>query len=1325
MIEVLKKRYKVGDLITIHTGESSFTGKIEEFEDTCIILETENSVEFITYTAIVRLTAQIIFDKTDTKVENNNTAIESVPNNALPKIDNETIYEDNNDVSKPKIGIKIIGKMPLDVLEKATDEKTKTKKAKAKPQLIFKSFGELEKLISTEIENENKKTVSANGVITKCFGDKSFGFITDKFGYEIWFGFRNVVDDNLLSLLRGNTVKINIPVLFTLSKNNKGNSAILIQKSNTIESILEKIKYYLSRENFDLAIGLLEQILYVYPENRSALKIQKELKSKSFKKKGFVPKSKFRTYDINYQKATKAKNINKDFDTALKYYLIAFENNEKRESCIKDIAMLYVSMGETQKAIDFMLKYEKELSYNVTTYNYLANFYSSVKEYDKVIENIDLLLEERFITNDKRKLSMYLSQKGFALIQQNNLEDALDILEEAISAYSDNTYANRLLKAIEDKDEEELSIAIAEAEFDSFGGGISKYLKDLLDNYDEYFGVPPKVIDSGDFKNETLATLRKLIDRAGRARPRERANYLLTEAKLMSQLEPDKERNLRSVLARYCNAMALNHIAENSHMDVIRNYYLEAFSLEEKYRLTAPQVALYLISYKSSYSELISTKTPSMDEALKFILDNESKDVIWEGLLSMFLWNRSISAQLISKIYDNSNFRNLSLNYLSKQSVEVSKNISVDEYIGIWNLVREKRQRDYSKWLASVKSIYSVSTFDVIVNQLSDSLQDLKRNWLTQLDATRLNIISSDIYEVLNQYLMQSGYRDKERYYNFAKSQVNQIISEIKEKPTKFSYEAFIPLLEKLDFLLEKSFNIVESASTPVIKVSILGEASIVSLEKTVPIRLLIENSKNSSPIRDISIEIANNENIISCNKGEYFDSIDGGENAEIHLKATVSEKVLIDKATSIDVVCNFKKRNQEELTIIKEQLTLRLYSEEEFEPIPNPFEKLANGGPVTDTSMFYGRNEFIERITDAIIKSDSKQVVIYGQKRSGKSSVLYHLKKSLESTDKTFCITFSIGDIFETLTSATFFYKILSLIDEELENMSFDGKEVPEFKIPPYSEFKDQPNPADSFRKEIKKFKRDCSLIESWKDKKLVVMIDEFTYLYTAIKEQKVSDAIMKQWKAITQNEDSTFSSVLVGQDVFPMFKDEFPNEFGVTQDERLTYLSKDDAIRLIEEPIGKTKTNRNRFITDAIDTIIDYTSCNPYYIQIFCARLVNEMNRKKYIEVTSADIKEIADSFIYGGQALTDDKFDNLLNAGEKHDIQKIPQEHSKAILRKIATNAMNIGFCLREQISIGQPEYEDEILYDLVKREVLEQKNDSYKIQVKLFQEWLLKH
>jgi hypothetical protein len=442
-------------------------------------------------------------------------------------------------------------------------------------------------------------------------------------------------------------------------------------------------------------------------------------------------------------------------------------------------------------------------------------------------------------------------------------------------------------------------------------------------------------------------------------------------------------------------------------------------------------------------------------------------------------------------------------------------------------------------------------------------------------------------------------------------------------------------------------------------------------------------------------------------------------------LSVKVSTKIANEKATSINITCFYNNRTEDEPVKLEKKLSLRLYSENEFETIPNPYEKLANGGPVTDRSMFYGRNEFIDRITEAIISTDSKQVVIYGQKRSGKSSVLYHIKKSLEDTQKTFCISFSIGEIFENISSATFFHKILFTIEEELENLSFDGIKVPSFKCPLYTELKDAPNSADVFRKYIRNFKRTCQNTPNWQDKKLVVMIDEFTYLYTAIKEGKVSDAIMKQWKAITQNEDATFSSVLVGQDVFPLFKNEFPNEFGVTQDERLTYLSKKDALKLIEEPVWNTKSNKSRYLEDAAEKIIEYTSCNPYYIQIFCARLIKEMNDKKFIEATRSDIKPIADSFLFGGQALTNDKFDNLLNAGEKHDIQRIPQEHSKAVLKKIAEATKFVPYCSRENISIGDKEYEDLILDDLKNREVIEQQGNNFKIQVKLFQEWLLKN
>jgi len=1321
MIEAVKKRYKVGDIITIHTTEASFTGKLDAFEDTCVILISDEGEEFISNEDIKRVSVPKKEDISTSNHEIPKTKAEEIKIE-LPKVE---IKPQPIEVKPSPTQYKVGDKIPLEVLEERTDKKVKPPKFKGKPTLTLSSLTDLSKLILPEMEAENKKIVPANGVISSLSGGYNvYGFITDGKNNKIWFSPAGIIDSELIEVIGSKSSNFNIPVLFNTIEGKQGKKAINIQKPKTIEHVAQLANQYFKGGDIRTALSILDQIFISFPDNYTAKKIKEEVEFKRHKSNLYQGKSIYRSYDPNYQKATRAKNIDKDFDSAIKYYMLALENNEKRESCIKDIAMLYVSMGETYKAAEFIKKYENELPDNITTYNYLENFFSSAKDFDKVIEYVDYLLNEKSIFIDKRKYSLYLSKKGFALIQLGKLDEAREILEEAVSLQKENTYANRLLIALDEPDGEALNQLIADAEFDSFGGGLSKFISDTLEGYNDYFGVPAKVIDTGYFTNETLNAIRKLIDTAGRARPRERANYLMTEAKLTQVLEPEKD--IRSVLARHCNAMALNHISENSSMDVIRNYYLEAFSLEENYKFTASQVALYLISYKSSYSELLSTKTPSIEEALNYVVDGEVKDTIWEAILSMFLWNRSISAQISGRLYENKVFKEKSILFLKSLGINTSNYSSIDEYTNIWNQAREKRQRDYSRWLASIKAIYANENIETLANQLFDSLGDAKKNWLTQLDASRLNTISTDILDVLNQYLRQSGYRDKERYCGFAKAQVYQLISEIRDKPTKFSYEGFIPLLEKIELLLDKSFKTIEAASTPIVKISILGEASIVGNDSIVPFQVKVENSKDSSPIRDIKLIVQENQDIsFTPVNNEYFDSVDGGENCIIKLSVKLSEKIVKDKATPLNIKFSYKKRNQEEPILGQESLSLRLYSEEEFETIPNPYEKLANGGPVTDTKMFYGRNEFIQRITEAIISTDSKQVVIFGQKRSGKSSVLYHLKKSLDDTQKTFCVSFSIGDIFETISTSTFFYKILSVIEEELENLTFEGKSVPDFKCPTFVEFKENPNPADLFRKHIRNFKRTCSLHSDWNSKKLVVMIDEFTYLFTAIKTNKVSDAIMKQWKAITQNEDATFSSVLVGQDVFPMFKDEFPNEFGVTQDERLTYLSKPDAIRLIEFPIWNEKTNRNRFIGDAIDTIMDYTSCNPYYIQIFCARLVTEMNRKKYIEVTNADIKELADSFINGGQALTDDKFDNLLNAGEKHDIQRIPQEHSKSILKQIANNAMNVGFCLREQISIGKPEYEDEILRDLVKREVLEQKGDSYKIQVKLFQEWLLKH
>jgi len=1339
MLKDILQDCSLNNSIKLEFEDKIIEGLLIDFNEQRIKVKTENKIVVLSARVLENLLTYEIIECTSdkSKYDTKEIEIQEEPILEIKNVEDEKQDDKKEKVqeSLPNTTYKVGDVIPLEELEKRIDKKHKPKFPKTKGKgILLSSLSDLKELILPEIEAENKKIVSANGTITKYFGDRNFGFLTDKFGYDIWFGFNSIIDDTLLQTLRGTVRRANIPVLFTLTKNYKGDSATHIHKPKTVEQVAELAKQYFDEEGKpDTALGLVEQILFSFPENFTAIKLKEEIEEKRFKQSTFKPA--FKNNELNYQKAKKLHNIEKNYEEALKYYLLALKNNEKKESCIKDIAMLYVSMGETEKAIEFIMKYENELHKGITTYNYLENFYGSVKDFDKVLEYTELLLDEKSVLNDNRKNSMYLSKKGFALIQLDKLEEAREVLEEAISIHPENTYANRLLQALEEAnisgDFKLFNQLLESTNALSFYGGFSSYIQTTL-NQSDYYGLKESIKLKGVFTSEHLSQLREDSKKVTEGKPRERAEYLLTEAKLIQEIEPEKDEEIRSVLARYCNAMGISAIYDNFPVDVVRFYYFESFNLEDKWDSIIRQFIIYLESYSKTFPELrrITAReirdlfTEVFPKSIRYLHNNNP--YIYEELLTLFVSNTTISEKVTQAIYNDKNALNAIINYFKIKNNNIS---SFELFYKQVNILREKRQQDIYKWFAINKAIISNENLENLVNVLHNSLQTNRTAWLPQLDLFRLNTIFNDVYESLNQYLRESGYRDKEGSYKVSKAQINQLINEIKDKPTKFSYEGFIPLLEKIELLLDKSFKTVEAASSPTVNISILGEANVLGKDNVVPFQVKMETSKNSSPIRNLKIIVQNTNEITFFEKdNEYFDSIDGGESHIFNLLVKVSLKVANEKATSLNVTCFYSNRTGDEPIKIDKQLSLRLYSESEFVIIPNPYEKLANGGPVTGRSMFYGRNEFIDRITEAIISTESKQVVIYGQKRSGKSSVLYHLKKSLEDTQKTFCISFSIGEIFENISSATFFHKILFTIEEELEKLAFNGIEVPTFKCPLYTELKDAPNSADIFRKYLRNFKRNCQNISNWQDKKLVVMIDEFTYLYTAIKESRVSDAIMKQWKAITQNEDATFSAVLVGQDVFPLFKSEFPNEFGVTQDERLTYLSKRDALKLIEEPVWNTKSNKSRYLEDAAEKIIEYTSCNPFYIQIFCARLIKEMNDKKFIEATRSDIKPVADSFLFGGQAgqaLSKDKFDNLLTAGEKHDIQRIPQEHSKAVLKKIAEATKFVPYCSREDINIGNKEYEDLILDDLKNREVIEQQGNNYKIQVKLFQEWLLKN
>lgn len=164
------------------------------------------------------------------------------------------------------------------------------------------------------------------------------------------------------------------------------------------------------------------------------------------------------------------------------------------------------------------------------------------------------------------------------------------------------------------------------------------------------------------------------------------------------------------------------------------------------------------------------------------------------------------------------------------------------------------------------------------------------------------------------------------------------------------------------------------------------------------------------------------------------------------------------------------------------------------------------------------------------------------------------------------------------------------------------------------------------------------------------------------------------------------------------------------------------------------------NIYNDKAIELIMDYTACNPYYIQIFCSYLVNYMNEKHYNSVTEADVLDVASELITGVNALDKAKFENLLSSGETDNeeddagnevddaIKTYSDNDVETILKAVAKASSNKIWAPRNDISTSLSyETEQGILDQLCNRDVLDDKDEKnyYKIKVRLYKEWLLKH
>jgi len=289
--------------------------------------------------------------------------------------------------------------------------------------------------------------------------------------------------------------------------------------------------------------------------------------------------------------------------------------------------------------------------------------------------------------------------------------------------------------------------------------------------------------------------------------------------------------------------------------------------------------------------------------------------------------------------------------------------------------------------------------------------------------------------------------------------------------------------------------------------------------------------------------------------------------------------------------------------------------------------------GPALSTEKeFFGRQDVINQVTNDLKNTGVNVLVLFGQRRIGKTSLLYQLKRALPK-NKFFSIYFDLQDqskrplgkvlaeLAETVTES---------LNIEIDLNKFDSE-------------------GRYFRKEFLP-----QLYKALGNIRPVFLFDEFDVIDQMPKDEMSETIAAKSFfplirKIISESMKPAFVFAVGRQakDLSPEFNtvlnEELNSDINATLKGSIAHevwiLDQDSAKNLI---LQAERNNSLQFYPEAIDRILSLTNSHPYLLQLLCQRIWQLAYEKDNWDVpipviTKKDVEEaIHDALETGGQAL-----------------------------------------------------------------------------------------
>ena len=501
----------------------------------------------------------------------------------------------------------------------------------------------------------------------------------------------------------------------------------------------------------------------------------------------------------------------------------------------------------------------------------------------------------------------------------------------------------------------------------------------------------------------------------------------------------------------------------------------------------------------------------------------------------------------------------------------------------------------------------------------SDSLQALAvvdEALAEPLKLTYSEVLIPQLYDAFNiivemandlrNYDVVESYRDKQYYLSEARIK----LYEISKKSRELQQPEQGILLEVVEYWQDLIVAEAKSVRGPAdLEVLVLND----SLPGTQEWHSLSVNLKNvgKSPAENIRLRLLENEYIFVQETEKTIRLLGTGDSTKVEFavypRGNPTElRMFFD--TQFD---DFQRKNKLRLFADAVQLTSDV---QEFRKAPNPY---IVGTPLQNPKVFFGRQTALNFAVENLSAGEQNNALIFfGQRRVGKSSILYRLMETPLAESYLFAYIDCQG--FADADTASLLYKICDEINKSAtkRQIILESPDIQAFKSDPFLAL-------DAYLDRIE------PLLGT---KRVALMFDEYEFLEYKVKEGRVSSQIFNKLRNLIQHRNQRFAFIFVGtHQLTELTGDYWSILFNIALYHEIGPLSPEAARALVIEPVK----GYIRYDELAVDKILRATGLHPYFIQVTCRLIVNYCNRNQKPHITLQDVKEILKEAVEGSTA------------------------------------------------------------------------------------------